>query len=258
MGRSKSIVEKYFIYCESSFNQRNGTVACDVLPPLCLHEEYPYQAKPETTAEHMGRAAFLAGCFMMYYPDVIAEEKRFDYLMQVLTHDTGEYKNGDVLDDGSVLSDTLARAAKDEEMEIMDEFYSDLPGKHGMRLVEITNDFESYRGEALFFKLIEKLDAVLFQIFLYTKGVSGDIRRKQPHPSKRDLRYAKIIDSTRAIDVWAFHLRLLARDFATEEYWKPVRKVLETAFCSVYGYLPSCMTVDVAGIPLDAPEDYAA
>ena len=257
MGRSKSIVDKYFIYCESSFTQRNGTVVCGVLPSLTLHEQFPYQAKPETTAEHMGRAALLAGYFMMYYPDLIAEEKRFDYLMQILTHDVSEYKNGDILDDGSLLRCALARSARDEEMEIMDEYYCDLPGKHGIRMVEIMNDFENYKGEAVFFKLIEKLDAVLFQIFLYTKGVSGDVRRKTP-PSKRDLRYAKIIDSTRAVEVWAFHLRLLARDYAPEKYWKPVRKVLEAAFRSVYGYLPSCMTVDTADVPLDCPEDYAA
>ena len=257
MGRNKNIWHSYFIYCESSFVERGGTVACGVLPPLSLHEPFLYKAKPETVAEHMGRAAFLLGQIFMNYPDLVEPEERFVHLMFVLCHDVGEYQNGDLLDDGSVISSDVLSTLRTEEMEIMDDFFCNFPERYGMRMTEILPNFEDYTGDAaLLDKMVEKLDAILFQLFLYTKGVVGDVRKKKPCPSGRDLRFANIIGTTKTIDVWTLHFRVVAKD-APEEYWKPLRKILETAFKETYCHLPDCMTIDVTDIPLNDPSDVA-
>lgn len=257
MDNSAMIIEKYFIYCESSFVERHGTVVCGVLPALTLYEDYPYQAKPETTAEHMGRATFLTGLIMMYYPGIVPEEKKFDYLMQQLTHDVGEYKNGDMLDDGSILHSQAVQKAKDEEGALMEDFYKDLPD--GQKFIEMMENFENYQGEELFLKLIEKLDAVLFQMFLYTKHICGDVRKKRPKASKRDLRFAGIIESFRAVDVWAFHLRLLARDYAYNfGHWLVLERILTAGFLRIYRDVPKCMLADLTGVPIDDPSDSAS
>ena len=259
MGRSKNIWHNYSVYCESSFGERGGTVACGVLPALCLHDPFPYSAKPETVGEHMGRAAFLLGQVLMNYPDLVDPKDWFLHLMFVLCHDVGEYKNGDILDDGSRDDDEEIQGLRAEEMEIMDEFFCNFPERYGLFMVEMLPKFEEYAADdaALLDKMVEKLDAILFQLFLYSKGVAGDIRRKRPCPSGRDLRFAKIIGSTRPIDVWTFHFRV-ATKHAPEEYKKPLRKILEVAFKETYGYLPSCMTIDVSDVPLNDPSDIAA
>lgn len=258
MGRSKNIWRNYFTYCESSFVERGGTVACGVLPSLSLYESFPYRAKPETTGEHMGRAAFLLGQVFMNYPDIVKPEERFEHIMFVLCHDVGEYQNGDILDDGSTFNNEVLAVMRTEEMEIMDDFFCNFPDRYGLKMVEILPQFESYTGGApLLDKMVEKLDAILFQLFLYTKGVVGDIKKKKPRPSGRDLRFAEIVGTTKALEVWAFHYRVATKD-APEVYQKPLRKILETAFKETYGYLPSCMTIDVTDVPLNDPSDVAA
>lgn len=258
MGRSKRIWQNYYTYCETSYVQRGGTIACGLLPPLVLNGEFPYDKKPELVSEHQGRSAFLLGMILMNYPDLTDKEAWFLQLMFLLCHDVGEYKNGDILDDGTMNGNDILEAKRQEEEAILDDFFCNFPERYSLQMAEIAPLFEGYvGGYPLLDKLVEKLDAVLFQLFLYTKGIVGDVRRKSPHPSGRDLRFAKLIGSTRAVDVWAFHFRVASKN-APEDYLKPLLKLLKVAFESVYGYIPSCLTVDVTEVPLDDPADNAA
>lgn len=255
MGRSSNIWSTYYTYCESSFCPRGGTVACKVLPPFKVRDNFPYNCKPEFVSEHMGRSAYLLGLFLMSYPDLTDSDTWFLQVMFELAHDAGEYKNGDMLDDDSISPEGLA-AIKEEEIHILEEMFLNYPGNYGMQMIDMLPKFEGYTGGfPLFDKMVEKLDAILFQIFLYSKGIPGDIRWKEPKPSKRDLRFAKIIGSYRVCDVWAFHFRV-ATKHAPLEYQKPLRKVLEVAFKSIYGTIPPCMTIDVTDVPLHVDVDY--
>lgn len=258
MGRSKRIWENYYTYCETSYIERGGTVACGVLPSLKTRDCFPYDKKPEFVSEHQGRSAFLLGQILMNYPDLTDRSTWFLQLMFVLCHDVGEIRHGDILDDGSMLGDeTMLEMRRDEEA-LLDEFFCKFPERYSLQMAEIAPLFEGYTGGyPLLDKMVEKLDAILFQIFLYTKGVVGDVRRKQPHPSGRDLRFARIINSSRAIDVWAFHFRVATKG-SPDDYKKPLIKLLKIAFEQVYGYIPDCMTIDVSDVPLDDPADTAA
>lgn len=257
MGRSKNIWRNYYTYCETSFVERGGTIACGVLPSLKKRDDaFLYQSKPEFVSEHQGRSAFLLGQILMAYPELTDPKTWFSQLMLVLCHDVGEYRHGDLLDDGSGIKDEQIKAMKTEEAEIMDEFFLNFPDRFSMEMVEMLPKFEAYEGGApLLDKMVEKLDAVLFQIFLYTKGVVGSVKWKQPEPSGRDLRFADIVGTPRAIDVWAFHFRV-ATKHAPAEFKKPLNKILSAAFRDIYGEeLPPCMTVDVTDVPLDDPSD---
>ncbi|MBQ3271394.1 HD domain-containing protein [Candidatus Saccharibacteria bacterium] len=255
MGRSKRIWENYSMYCETSFIERGGTVACGVLPSLKTRDTFPYDKKPEFVSEHQGRAAFLLGQILMNYPDLTDQKTWFLQLMFVLCHDVGEIKNGDILDDGSVVDDAELQAMRREEEELLDDFFCNFPERYSLQMAEIAPLFEDYvGGYPLLDKMVEKLDAVLFQIFLYSKGVKGDVRRKKPHPSRRDMRFAEIIGSSSAIEVWAFHFRVAIKN-APEDFCKPLIKLLKTAFELTYGFLPNCMLISVDNVDLDDPAD---
>ena len=256
MGRSANIWHNYYTYCETSFCERGGTIACGVLPSI-KHKDDPflYNKKPEFVSEHQGRAAFLLGQILMNYPELTDPRTWFSQLMLVLCHDVGEYKYGDLLDDGSGNGNKYFQEMKDEEAEIMTEFFKNFPSRYSAEMLEMIKQFEDYTGGApLLDKMVEKLDAVLFQLFLYTKSVVGNVNWKQPHPSGRDLRYAKLVGSPRAIDVWTLHYRIATKN-APEKFQKPLRKILKVAFSEVYGDIPTCMTLDVTGVPLDDPSD---
>lgn len=256
MGRSKNIWKNYYTYCETSFVERGGTIACGVLPTLKKRDDADlYNRKPEFVSEHQGRAAFLLGQILMNYPELTDPSTWFSQIMFVLCHDVGEYIHGDLLDDGSGIEDDLFQAQKQEEAEIMDEFFLNFPDKYSLEMIDMLPKFEDYEGGApLLDKMVEKLDAILFQIFLYTKGQVGSVKWKKPHPSGRDLRFAEIIDTPRAIDVWTFHFRV-ATKHAPVEFKKPLNKILKVAFEDIYGSLPTCMTIDVTNIELDDPLD---
>lgn len=255
MSRSKSIWRNYYTYCESSYCVRGGTVACKVLPEFEVHDGFPYDKKPEFVSEHMGRSAFLLGQILMNYPDLTDPSTWFTQLMFVLCHDAGEYKFGDILDDGSMNGNAFLEEAKQEEIEVLDEMFCNFPERYGMEMCNMLPLFENYAGKmTLLDKMVEKLDAILFQLFLYSKGVSGDVKRKEPEPSERDLRFAEILGCSRAIDVWTLHYRVSTKD-APREYREPLKKVLKVAFQDVYRDIPLCMTIDVKNIALDIPLD---
>ncbi len=256
MGRSKNIWHNYYTYCETSFVERGGTIACGVLPTLKRRGDTDiYNRKSELVSEHQGRSAFLLGQILMNYPDLTDPATWFSQLMFVLCHDVGEYRHGDLLDDGSLKANAEAISYREEELEILDEFFCNFPERYCMEMVEMLPQFEGYQGRApLLDKMVEKLDAILFQLFLYTKGACGNVKWKKPHPSGRDLRFAELINSPRAIDVWTLHYRV-ATKHAPIEFRKPLSKILEVAFKEIYGVLPECMTIDVSDVVLDDPSD---
>lgn len=257
MGKSKNIWRNYYIYCESSYCMRGGTIACGVLPRLKGFEDPSsyYDKKPEFVSEHMGRSAFLLGQILMNYPDLTDKDTWFSQMMFLLCHDAGEYKNGDLLDDGSLKDSDEFLRAKDEEMETLDEMFCNFPSRYSMEMCNMLPKFEEYSGtHELLDKMVEKLDAVLFQLFLYSRGVVGNVKWKKPYPSGRDLRFADIVGSPRAVDVWTLHYRI-ATKHAPKEYQEPLFKILKAAFSEVYPDVPRCIIVDVSNVLLDAPSD---
>ena len=256
MGRSKNIWRAYMMQCETGYIERGGTIACGVVRSLNLPREDMYGLKPEFVSEHQGRSAWLLGMLLMYNPELFDQSIWFDMVMFENSHDIGEIRHGDILDDGTILDNEILLGMREDEDETADEFFCYYPNYWSTEMLTMRPKFEEYQGSPeLFMKMTEKLDAILFQLFLFTKGTSGDVRAKKPEPSRRDLRFAKIVGTTRALDVWTLHFRV-ATKHAPEEYLRPLLKLLEAAFKDTFRYVPVCMTVDVSDIPLDAPEDH--
>ena len=240
---SKHSWEAYKMYCEASYQTRNGTLACGVVESLELDDPY---ARPEFVSEHMGRTAFLLGTILMWNPYLARRESWAAMLMLALIHDVGEAELGDQLDDGSE-SHLKSRAT---EVRVMSKLFANLPKKYQALMRRYWCEFEEYSGmEPSIVKMVDKADAILWQLFLKTKGREGDVRRKH-NISDRDMQLAKIIGSYKSTEVWCLHYRIMERKIDSSKV-APITRVLEAAFLDVYGKLPECMTIDVSEIELD-------
>ena len=171
----------------------------------------------------------------------------------MLLHDTPEIKRGDQLDDGS----SSHEESRPIELEEVHKIAGDLPlGNRDLYLLH-SSDFEDYTGIGVDTKLADKMDAVLYQLFIYQKyGRIGDVRKKNP-PSERDLRFAKILKTYSAPDVWTLHYRVVTKHMPSSATMLQ-DAVMREAFLRSYHTVPKCMTMDVTNIELDEPKEVAS
>lgn len=265
--------EAYCMECLTSFLVRRGLVACGLTNDANFEEIY---RKPEFVSEHQGRSTnlyFLISSWYYYekflepygcYEALSRDDK--DRIMLKLrnesidpwiafylsSHDIGEIRSGDALDDGTPEHEESRLI----EYEVMSDYFSLLPPPMSKPAFVFREGFENYDDSVtnlpLLAKAIDKVEAISFQLFLYTKGFVGDIMNKEP-PSERDLRYAEILGTTRAADVWTMHYRVLFKNISPGTI-EPANLFLETAFRNAYcdlledRQLPKCLTVDVTNI----------
>ncbi len=245
-----AIWRAYVHKAEMSYKTRNGTIACGVTSELDLSDAY---SRPEFIAEHEGRSAFLFGMITSWQPYLMSPEMRADRMLFLLMHDAGELVGGDRLDDGS--SEHSNEDLSQLEKEAMLEMLFCFPSWEHRRMTSIYDKFEEYRDSEVFIKAIDKVEAVLWQLFLHMHGHTGYVTNKKC-PSGRDLRFGEILGTYRAIDVWCLHYRVALKDVKYRSV-QLVDDVLKAAFMAVFGELPYCMTIDVTDISLDSPEDEA-
>lgn len=232
------IWQAYKEYCETSYVMRNGTIACDVLKPWAT--DYTY-LRAECVAEHQGRAAYLLGLVLMYFPHISSKNAWFYEIMHMLSHDVGEVQYGDVLDDGSEEHEI----SREKEMTALDEHYDHYPEGYKDVFRALHRNFEGMSTSTeTFDKLVDKAEAVLFVIFLLSKGTEGDVRMKSPRPSEQDLKYGGILGTYRTADVWCLHFRDIAKDVSSMLV-SPLFEVIKQAFLDVDGRIPLCCKVNV-------------
>lgn len=247
----------YKMKCETSFLARTGSIVCGALLPANYEDIYK---KPEFVAEHEGRVAFLYALIMLYHkqPFRVNQESASESLRHVfwlLSHDIGEMAAGDQPDDGSSGHEN-SRALEDK---IFNEFFDYLPGEYRFFFEKTHDDFENYNGtvESQFDKMLDKVEAILFLLFLKEKGIEGDIMKKNP-PSRQDTRLAKLCGSSSTIDVWCLHARIKTKNMSPKII-ELMDAILVAAFSDAYreeitkndDKLPKCLTMDVTNLRLD-------
>ena len=245
MRNAYKIWQAYKMIGETSFVMRGGTTACEVLKEIPLDNLYE---KAEMVAEHQLRSAWLMGQILMNFPSLLPREEWFDQVMFLMTHDVGEIRLGDQLDDGSGMREQAAAIEK----EVTDEFYGWYPKADRERYKEKQARFERYEGQADgLAKGVDKLEAVLYLLLLETKGIRGSILAKE-HPSKRDIKIAEQIGSYCCTDVWATHLRKAWQmlDFGVRNVI--LYQLMEVGFSDARsGVLPYCLTCDIDTIDIE-------
>ncbi|MBQ6393890.1 HD domain-containing protein [Candidatus Saccharibacteria bacterium] len=230
----------YRMKCAESFVVRGGYVACKTSIPLSLDDIF---SRPEYVAEHSGRVVLLTALALLKICPNVVDTLGFDCLLQALTHDIGEIRHGDQLDDGSIEHELF----RERERKTREVFYACLPEKQAQKLREMSEQFETYQGYfGALIKAADKVDAVAWQLFLAEHYRIGNVLMKNP-PSSADLKYAKLIGTHEAPDVWCTHYRDMTRNIDREirEFFD---EFLEVAFSKVYGYIPRCMTISLEEI----------
>lgn len=257
MRKMENIWAAYKMKCETSFITRTGSIVCGATTPITIDDIY---RKPEFVAEHEGRVAFLYTLIMLWHkqPFTVSSASVSESLRHVfwlLVHDVGEIASGDQPDDGSV-GHNEARAAEDK---IFNELFDFLPGEYRSWFERTHENFESYGGtvETQFDKALDKVEAILYLLFLKEKGIEGDINKKTP-PSRQDLKLANLLGTSNTIDIWCLHFRIATKGL-NPKILDVLDELLVAAFSDIYraeiiangDKLPKCLTMDVANLRLD-------
>lgn len=253
----ENIWAAYKMKCETSFIQRSGTIVCGATQQIDIDDIYQ---KAEFVSEHEGRVAFLYALIMMYHkqPFTVRSSSVSESLRHVfwlLSHDIGEIASGDQPDDGT-FGHSDARAKEDR---IFNEFFDYLPGEDRSWFERTHDTFESYGGtvETQFDKALDKVEAILYLLFLREKGIEGDVMKKNP-PSRQDAKLAKLLGTSNTIDVWCLHMRIKIKQM-NPKIIDVLDGLLVAAFSDIYraeiiangDKLPKCLTMDVTNLRLD-------
>ncbi|MBR5621031.1 HD domain-containing protein [Candidatus Saccharibacteria bacterium] len=236
---------------------RSGLMVCGATTPITIEDIYH---KPEFVAEHEGRVAFLYALIMMYHKQPFttrggSASESLRHVFWLLSHDIGEMASGDQPDDGT----KGHSEARPEEDKIFNEFFDYLPGEYRNWFERTHDDFESYGGtvETQFDKALDKVESILYLLFLKEKGVEGDTNKKNP-PSKQDQKLAKLLGTSKTIDVWCLHYRIAIKHL-NPRIIDVLDELLVAAFSDIYrteilengDKLPKCLTMDVTNLRLD-------
>lgn len=163
----------------------------------------------------------------------------------LLEHDTGEIKNGDVPADGRPeYAEHIAA-----ETEVMEEVFAADPPELVPMFRTMRQNFESFRADGGAMKVCDKVEALMFLLFLESKGHIGHTILR-PHPSDGDLKACEILGTDVNTDVWCLRFRIQTKSLP-EAVTGPYVDVLTAQFQKVRGEIPLCMTMDVRGVTID-------
>lgn len=165
--------------------------------------------------------------------------------MFMLMHDVGEIKRGDALDDGSGEHEARLK----DEAEVFEEMLTYLPESEVEWFRTMRERFENYEGHtAGLDKIIDKLEAILYLLFLETKGLFGWLRNKE-YPSERDLKMAEFAGTDCCTDVWTVHYRTMAEKVPVD-IREVANSILRQSFLTVRGEVPQAFTRDLSELSL--------
>lgn len=184
--------------------------------------------RPETVLEHSACLVRLISDLASWFPDYIPEPEKTKKLAGA--HDIGEIYIGDIADDGSP---EHAKKEDQEQATFLEWLYTQ-PEAEWEDLYQYYLEFQDHstlRGQILY--LADKMEAVLGLLLYESYGLYGDVTKKRP-PSEQDLEFAKIIGTTNATDVWAYHFKTMV-DQHPSEVSLPLLGVLDSAVRYVRG-----------------------
>ena len=220
MDAARNLWKNFETMTELSYVLRKGFEVCgiytiDVGGPVKIFSDPEMLIRPESTAEHSARVANLLSEIMLWYPQYFTKVDHFLVCKTALNHDIGEVEVGDVCDDGGRAHDLKA----DAEWKAVKAFYGHLPTKIEAKMLDYHRQFEDCNtllGQMI--KMADKVDAIGKLILFEQRGLKGNVYLKDP-PSKRDVKFAKMIGTGNCTDVWARHLKWL---FETNDFRQPV------------------------------------
>lgn len=202
--KCKKIWSAYKIYAGAAFVSRRGYELTGMAAKMDFAKKSDhFNWRGESGLEHQAKATWLATVFLANFPKYFGEGVSGQALMTVLLcHDVGETVVGDIPDDGNALHGT--KDAKElevfEEMAAVYDFEKDM-------IVNLFKQFQTNQvriGQAIY--AIDKLEAVLTQIFLEKYGLVGYIDKK-PDATDLDRHFMEVTGVNLASDCWAAHLK---------------------------------------------------
>ncbi len=239
----ENIWESYKIYTQGAAVIRSGfeltgVSSCNSAVSRELGETFRYRG--ESILEHQAKVAWLASAFLWVDnkgENIFGQDERdfrayagmLPKLIIALCHDVGEYRTGDIPDDGR------AEHANKDEQELA--VFTEMAVAYGLFGHHLRVEFWHFQnkdncgGQALY--ALDKLEAVLTLINLERCGIVGSIKLK-PTPTDSDYYYMRMTGSDNPVDCWAAHMRAQIGGFH-ETVVRPVLTLLDVAINDVRG-----------------------
>lgn len=237
----KKVWSGYKLYAQTAFVPRSGYE----LTGMTAEQDRASVAKMfanrgESVLEHQAKTTWLVIAFRenfggYFFDRWCGESSAFYSMSCMLMHDVGEVVVGDIADDGNPEHENKEAAELEVYWRLAEtcSFY-DASAVYWPALVGPFKEFQkkqSQDGRALY--ALDKLEAVLMQIFLEGYGVTGHISEK-PYETDLDNYFVQVTGSDKTADTWAAHLKWLLRDFE-DKITEPVFSVMRFAIKDVRG-----------------------
>ena len=226
----KEIWNGYKLYALTAFVSRSGyelTGMTMAREGLDVAETFEWRG--ESVLEHQAKVAWLTTVFQDNFPRYFTMEDP-KHVTVALTHDVGEVVVGDIADDGNPKHGT-----KDADELKVFEMLSKAYGSECARLVNTFKQFQTKQvrnGQALY--ALDKLEAVLMQIFLESYGVVGHMDKK-PYETDLDRYFSEITGTDCPVDNWSAHFKWALRNCHDSVITEPVFMLIKVAILDVRG-----------------------
>lgn len=167
-----------------------------------------FAMREQSDAEHVFGTMLLATLLSDYYPEQFPRADERDYLLTMLYHELGEVASGDVPDDGTRDNRSQDQKEFDFIRGFLTSHYPTTAGAEKLALYSAFLNKDSDIGRNAF--LIDKVDAILFNLYLESCGRAGSINWRIKHfgskPAKgrtlSDKECVEITGSDKPADVW--------------------------------------------------------
>lgn len=200
-----------------------------------------FHRRGESIMEHSAKVAYLCSAFVSHFPEALSvdfpcdgeswSEATWLLMTTALLHDVGEVATGDIPDDGNPHHDVK------DELE-RDAFENHMAGAFAredfLPLRKSYLDFQNHQGVGQLVFALDKLEAILFLLWLEDSAeIYGKVTAK-PLPTEQDMHYAQLIGTPCATDCWAAHTKDRFKELP-DNLTEHIYGILRTATLEVRG-----------------------
>jgi len=199
-----------------------------------------FKMREQSDAEHTFGTMVLAFLLPIFYPDTFTKEDTLAYIATMLHHELGEVVCGDIPEDGTRINASQDKQELSFLKKFLSEYYPREAAEENLTLYRGFLDKNTEIGRNAF--LIDKTDAVLYNLFLEQSGRPGSIKWRTEHFGCKtaegvigDSECAEITKSDLPSDNWLCSLVSNTKEVLTYSDFVIFREIIQSAAYVVRG-----------------------
>ena len=206
-----------------------------------LVEPFFGKNREESDGEHVYGTVVLTSLLPDYYPDKFPKETEQKYFSTMLYHELGEGASGDIPADGTRDDEVQDQKELNYVKNLLDNYATDKARNEKMPLYRDFLEQKDVVGRNSF--LIDKFEAILFNLFLEQQGRPGSISWRTKHFGQKlskdqgltDEEIAEITGSDLPADNWLCRLLITNPEVMSYPAFEVFREIVQSAAVIVRG-----------------------